>query len=146
MFYQSYHPYSDSLFLLIGAPKDIEVPTKVINVGYVYDKQLMNKYLCASDKYLSLSKRETFSLPVAEALCSGTPVAGFLSGGPETICIDKYCKFCEYGNLDSLIELIKEDNDFDRLVISKEAKEKYSLENMANGYIKIYKELLNNGK
>ena len=115
-------------------------------MSVIFNQQLMNKYLSSSDKYLSLSKRETFSLPVAEALCSGTPVVGFLSGGPETICIDKYCKFCEYGDLDTLIELINEENKYDRLAISQEAKEKYSLDNMANGYINIYKELLSNDK
>lgn len=145
-FYKVVDSIKDAIFILIGAPKDENVPSNVINVGYINNQTLMNKYLSSSDKLLSLSKRETFSLPVAESLCSGTPVVGFFAGGPETICIDKYCSFCDYGDIDILINLINKDNKYDRLAISKEAKDKYSLDNMANGYISIYKELLNNGK
>ena len=132
----------DSLFLLVGAPKDYKYKDNVINLGYINGQKLLSKYYSASDKTLLLSKKETFSLPVAESLCSGTPVVGFYSGGPETITIPEYSDFCEYGDIDSLVKLINKEKVFDRKKISEEAKGKYSIERMANEYLDVYKELL----
>ena len=132
----------DALFVIAGAPKDYS-HSDVINLGVISDPKLLSKYYSACNKTLLLSKRETFSLPVAESLCSGTPVVGFYSGGPETITIPEYSQFCDYGDIDTLVELIKEEYKYDREKISIEAREKYSIERMANEYIGLYKELLN---
>lgn len=131
----------DALFITAGAPKEYN-HNNVINLGYVNDQKLMSKYYSACNKTLLLSKRETFSLPVAESLCSGTPVVGFYSGGPEAITIPQYSEFCNYGDMDTLVKLISKDYNYDREKISIEAKEKYSIERMANEYIDVYKELL----
>ena len=132
----------NSLFILVGAPNDYKYKDNVINLGYIGDQKLLSKYYSSSNKTLLLSKKETFSLPVAESLCSGTPVVGFYSGGPETITIPEYSDFCEYGDIDTLVKLIVEEKVFDRKKISDEAKEKYSIERMANSYLDVYKELL----
>lgn len=51
---------------------------------------------------LMLSKRETYSMVTAESLCCGTPVVGFLAGGPESIAIEKFSAFVEYGDLKAI--------------------------------------------
>ena len=132
----------ESLFFLVGAPNDYKYKDNLVNLGYIRDQKLLSKYYSASDKTLLLSKKETFSLPVAESLCSGTPVVGFYSGGPETIAIPKYSDFCEYGDIDTLVKLINQEKVFDRKKISEEARDKYSIERMANSYLDVYKELL----
>ncbi len=131
-----------SLFLVVGAPMDYQFKNNVINLGRINNPSLLSKYYSACNKTLLLSKKETFSLPVAESMCSGTPVVGFYSGGPETISIEEYSQFCEYGNLDELVKLINKEKSFDRKHLSNEARAKYSVENMANGYLDVYKELL----
>ena len=131
----------DAIFLIAGSPKDYQY-NNVINLGFVNDQKLLSKYYSASNKTLLLSKKETFSLPVAESLCSGTPVVGFYSGGPETIAIKEYSEFCNYGDIEELSKLINKEDNYDREKISKEACELYSLERMANEYIDVYKELL----
>lgn len=131
----------EALFVIAGAPKDYS-HNNVINLGVVSDSKLLSKYYSACDKTLLLSKRETFSLPVAESLCSGAPVVGFYSGGPETITIDEYSQFCDYGDIDTLVRLINEEYKYDREKISIEASKKYSIERMANDYLDVYKELL----
>lgn len=133
---------SESSFLLVGAPNDYRYKDNVVNLGYIGDQKLLSKYYSASDKTLLLSKKETFSLPVAESLCSGTPVVGFYSGGPETITISEYSDFCEYGDIDTLVKLINKEKVLDRKHISEEARHKYSIERMANEYLDVYKELL----
>lgn len=42
----------------------------------------------------------------AESLCCGTPVVGFLAGGPESIAIEKFSAFVEYGDLNAIKESI----------------------------------------
>ena len=85
-------------------------------------------------------KRETFSMPVAESLCCGTPAVGFKAGGPETITIPEFSEFVEYGDLDSLydaaLRFLNSENDTE--TISKEAIAKYDKKEMVNNYIQIY--------
>lgn len=140
-FEQVVNSIPNALFIIAGAPKDYS-HNNVINLGYVNDQKLMSKYYSACNKTLLLSKRETFSLPVAESLCSGTPVVGFYSGGPETITMPEYSEFCDYGDIGTLVKLMSRDYNYDREKISIDAKEKYSIERMANEYIHVYKELL----
>lgn len=129
-------------FVVAGAPKDYS-HNNVINLGVVSNPKLLSKYYSACNKTLLLSKRETFSLPVAESLCSGTPVVGFYSGGPETVTIPEYSEFCEYGDIEALVKLINKEYGYDRKKISiEEASKKYSIERMANDYLDVYKELL----
>ncbi len=96
-----------------------------------------------ADASLMLSKRETFSMVVAESLCCGTPVVGFKAGGPETIAINDYCSFVENGNLE---ELKKELDRFLSQKINKDklmelAKEEYSTKSIANQYLGIYRSI-----
>ena len=97
-----------------------------------------------ADVTVLASKKETFSMPVAESLCCGTPVVGFKAGGPESIAISQYCDFVEYGDVPALkMALIRklEDQNINKTIISEVAKLKYSSKKMAEEYYKLYKEL-----
>ena len=97
----------------------------------------------AADVTVLTSKRETFSMIVAESLCCGTPVVGFKAGGPESIAIPKDSKFVNYGEIDLLArELYKMlFARIDRKRISKIANEKYSKASMVQHYLEIYDKL-----
>ncbi len=116
------------------------------NIIYIEDQtsteELYDLYHYANVSLL-LSKKETFSMIVAESLCCGTPVVGFKAGGPETITIPKYSSFVENGNINLLAtELLKMLNKpIEKGTISKEAKEKYSISKISSQYINIYKAL-----
>lgn len=90
------------------------------------------------------SQRETFSMVCAESLCCGTPVVGFLAGGPESIAIPEYSAFVEYADLDSLKNIIEifYTKQFDSFAISKTAIAKFSRKAMTDGYIESYKKIL----
>ena len=97
------------------------------------------KLYSEADVTLILSRRETFSMVTAESLCCGTPVVGFKAGGPESIAIPEASIFVEYGEINSLVGALK--NEFEvvnRQGISFRAKEIYSSESMAIGYLKLY--------
>lgn len=99
----------------------------------------------AADVTVITSKRETFSMVVAESLCCGTPVVGFEAGGPEGIAIPEFSRFVEKRELSALknaITVMYENNNPDKkLTISSQAHSKYSKRTMSANYIDIYKSL-----
>ena len=133
-------------FLVLGEKTDIkDLPSNIILLGRIYEREKMAVYYSLSDITIIVSKAETFSMPVAESLCCGTPVVGFKAGGPETICIHDYCRLVDYGDIESLkkeiISLLR--HTFDRNMICEQAKRKYSKETMAEEYICVYNYLMN---
>lgn len=68
---------------------------------------LLTKFYSMADVFVLFSKRETYSMTCAEALCCGTPVVGFKCGAPETVFKEPYSKFVEYGDVDGVANLIK---------------------------------------
>ncbi len=128
---------------LIGADSSFcDLPENIINVGRVYNQDMLAKYYSAADATVILSKKETFSMILAESLCCGTPVVSFKAGGPESIAIEEFCDFAEYGDLDAIEEKLRD-------VFSKEkiketsalAHKKYDKSVMMENMIKVYYEL-----
>lgn len=130
--------------VVVGRYKqDMLYPDNVIPIGYVSDQVELAKLYAEADLTLITSQRETFSMVTVESLCCGTPVAGFLCGGPELIALPDYSLFVEYGNIDKLQIAVASflRNDKDSNKISKEALEEYSIETMVSKYINIYKSM-----
>lgn len=119
------------------------VPENVTLLGKLADQRLLARYYSLADVTLVTSKKETFSMVVAESLCCGTPVAGFLAGGPESIALPGYSGFVPQGDLDGLEALTRrylEEKDGER--IAADARAAYSAEAMCGGYRAVYEELL----
>ena len=122
-----------------------ELPENVVLLGHIKDQNMLAEYYSQADLTVITSKKETFSMPCAESLCCGTPVAGFQAGGPESISLKEYSDFVEYGNLDKLEWSVRkwlEKDQIDNKSIRKEAEERYSNKNMVGAYLKLYEELL----
>ena len=135
---------SDVVFLVAGRCEKIkEAPKNVIFLGNILDQERLAEYYSAADLTLLTSKKETFSMVVAESLCCGTPVVGFEAGAPEKITIKNHSSFVLHGDEEKLYEEIKKwlnKENVDKKAISDEAKAKYSKENMVKEYQKIYDE------
>ena len=136
----------DYNFIIVCNAKINVKVSNIIHIPYISNQVELAQYYSLADVTLLCSKRETFSMVVAESLSCGTPVVGFKAGGPESISIDKYSTFVEYGDINelkkSLISWIS--NDVDKENISKEAKEKYSSDTMGKNYLALYRELAEN--
>lgn len=135
---------NDAVIVVVGnyhQPKDL--PENIIALGRVENQKKLAEYYSMADLCLIAGKRETFSMPVAESLCCGTPVTGFKAGGPETITIPEFSEFAEYGDVnglcDAVCRMLKQ--KFDREGISEIAAEKYSKKAMVDGYIRLYNEV-----
>ena len=135
------------IIVVVGNAQKTEiVPDNVIIYGRTENQIELAQLYSMADLCVLASHRETFSMPVAESLCCGTPVVGFLSGGPESITIEEYSKFVEYGNIDELEKAVREYIDLKKYSneISKKAIEKYNKKLMCDNYINVYKEVLKN--
>ncbi len=116
------------------------IPENVVMLGKVTDQKLLAELYAAADLTLLVSRKETFSMIVAESLCCGTPVVGFKAGAPEIIALKEYSQFVEYGHLDELSagvsawlsKIINYDD------ISRKAFVVYSKERMITDYVNIY--------
>src|SRR5690606_32654348 len=88
----------DCIFLIIGLDKqnNYDLPKNCISIGKIYDQVKLSEFYSLADLTLLTSKKETFSMIVAESLSCGTPVVGYKAGGPESITIEKYSEFVEF--------------------------------------------------
>lgn len=134
-------------FIIVATYSNIKstLPPNVQFYGPIATTKELAQFYNEADLTVITSKRETFSMIVAESLCCGTPVIGFKAGGPDSIALNKYSKFVDYGDIEALhhaaIEMLS--INFDRPKIAKEAASIYSRETMTDQYISLYNKLLN---
>lgn len=131
----------EMVFVVVGSrDQSLELPENVINVGRVESQQELAAYYSAADVTLLTSKRETFSMVVAESLCCGTPVVGFRSGAPEGIALPEYSGFAQQGDLQHLRQLILLHSE--KSADPVKACETYGKQQMTDGYVACYEEIL----
>lgn len=130
-------------FIIVGFNGDIsQLPSNVIPVKHILDQEELAQYYSMADITLLTSKKETFSMICAESLCCGTPVVGFKAGAPETIAIEEYSEFVEYGNVNELESSIRSWLNIKLLnnkLISNKATHIYCKKNMYDEYLSIYR-------
>lgn len=133
------------LFLIAGKHEDMgEVPENIVFLGNISDQDKLAEYYSLADVTLLASKKETFSMIVAESLCCGTPVVGFEAGAPELITIKEFSSFVSYGDCDKLfneLNLYLNHENIDKQTISHIADLKYGKDVMVKEYEAVYKEL-----
>ena len=135
--------------VVVGKIQNSEnLPDNIELIGRTENQYKLADYYRSANLTIVVSKRETFSMPVAESLCCGTPVVGFKAGGPESIANLKYSEFVNYGDLEGLERIIKQKwlnykTQEVSEIISAESIRDYSSERMAKEYISVYEELIN---
>lgn len=121
-----------------------QLPSNLYIWGKASSQDELSQLYSLANVTLLTSKRETFSMVVAESLCCGTPVVGFEAGGPESIALSEYCSFVEYGNIsklhDALVDVLSIEHD--KVEVSKRSVSIYSSERMGQKYLDIYDKLM----
>lgn len=128
-------------FVVAGQAKDgINLPQNVILLGKVTDKDRLARLYSMADLSVITSRKETFSMIVAESLCCGTPIVGFEAGAPERIALSEFSAFSAHGNIALLENDIKTflSADLDADYIAEQAHKVYSKEIMVRKYIDLY--------
>ncbi len=131
-------------FIIAGdCDETIHPSENVVLLGKITDQTLLARYYSMADVTVIASKRETFSMIVAESLCCGTPVVGFKAGGPEKIALTEHSVFVAYGDLTSMrAALMSIFNNQTREDFCEEAAEIYSVQSMFKKYTLLYKEIM----
>lgn len=135
------------IFLVVASfsEKTSDLPNNIQLWGKASSQEELAQLYSTAAITLLTSKKETFSMVTAESLCCGTPVIGFEAGGPESIAIEKYSRFVEYGNIEAIYREICVilDLKMDKEEISNESKKIYSKVRMSENYMSLYMRLLN---
>lgn len=118
-----------------------QLPKNVVLLGAVKERERLAQLYSLADVTALVSKKETFSMVVAESLSCGTPVVAFKAGGPEGIALSDYSRFVEYGDVEALFGALAEtlNRPWDKEQIGREAGFAYSKETMCANFIEIYK-------
>lgn len=130
----------DILFVAIGNAN--QSYPGIINLGYIADKEMMATAYNAADVYVIPSRQDNLPNTMLEALCCGTPVIGYKTGGIVDAIEPGVNGFlADKENISDIvthiIEMAAQVNFFDRQAIAKAAGEKYSLEKQARAYQEI---------
>lgn len=134
----------DVRFLVAGrADSARDIPDNLILLGEIRDQNKLAELYRQAALSVLVSRRETFSMVCAESLCCGTPVVGFMAGGPERIALKEYSHFAEQGDLAGLEASVRRwlEKEYDPQRVAAEAKEVYSEACMINRFIKLYGEM-----
>ncbi len=115
------------------------VLARTIAVAHTSDTHALAGFYTMASVTLLLSRRETFSMVCAESLACGTPVVGFLSGGPESIALPAYSRFVPQGDVDALADAVMDvlSAPPDRAKVAAEAAV-YDSARMVEGYLRVY--------
>lgn len=136
------------VFVVAGShAENINVPENVYLMGRITDQYELANMYSAADLTLITSERETFSMPVAESLCCGTPVVGFRAGGPESIALEEFSEFVDFADVDALEKVLRtkwiQFKTPERAEqIYRAAVVRYSEMKMAEEYLEIYEALI----
>jgi len=120
------------------------VPKNVVLLGRITDQKKLAQYYAMADATVLTSRRETFSMVVAESLCCGTPVVGFEAGAPEQIALKEYSTFVPFGDVDALKAAVDDilQQDIVPSDLSEKATAFYNRKNMITKYTEIYHSII----
>lgn len=130
----------ENIVFLVAGPYSLTsaLPNNVRLLGKLSDQKELARLYSLADVTLLTSKRETFSMPLAESLCCGTPVVGFRAGGPESIALSEYTYFSEYGDTDAIEAALLQALRRGKAMQISEAARVYDSARMAQNYLRIY--------
>ena len=135
-------------FFVVGrVGEDTVLPDNVTAVGRTESMEELAEYYSLADCFVICSDMENLPTTCLEAVCCGTPVAGFDVGGTAETAPVPTGKFCAYGDLDALEKNVRcflasppPAEAFEAL------RERYSGETMYNSYRKLFDELTTGAK
>lgn len=136
----------DNYKIVVVGPSKVMGNHGVINhLGVIRNQKDLAVLYSLSSIVVLTSEKETFSMICAESLSTGTPIAGFKAGAPETIALPKFSRFCNFGDVNTLYLNMKSllKSGFDKKEIETLAHKVYSSEKMSSDYLSVYQELLN---
>ncbi len=137
----------NTVILVAGPHPSGETDTPGVRLLGPCDIETLSALYSLADCTVITSRRETFSMPVAESLACGTPVVGFEAGGPERIALPAYSRFVPYGDGEALFRAVQDRlaTPHDRVACREAAVARYAADRMTKEYLKIYGDMYEEG-
>lgn len=132
----------------IGNRSDLDfIPKGTIYLGRITDERLMTIAYNSADVFVLPAKEDNLPNTVLESLCCGTPVVGYNVGGMSDMVINNFngelsSEISSKQLLVSIQKVITNLENYNKNLISIEARKQYSPSVQAKAYVKVYKELL----
>ncbi len=135
---------SDCRFVVVGNTGGATLPERITVIPHTSDCAELAAFYTMADLTLLPSRRETFSMVLAESIACGTPVVGFLAGGPESIAPDGCACFVPQGDLDALERAVRDRlaERGDRATIAARGADVFAVEHMVDGYLTVYEQAM----
>lgn len=125
--------------------KKLGIESQVFINGFA-DRKIIAQHMSKSNCFVLASKSETFGVSFIEAMAMGLPVISTRCGGPEEFIDDENGILVPVDNKTALVESLKQMhkkcNLYDRSNISTSIKLKYNEELIAAHLIDVYREIL----
>lgn len=134
-------------FILIGVDDLTEkFPPNVIAMGRTENQQELAEYYSMADVFVICSAVENLPTTCIEAVCCGTPVAGFAAGGAAETAPPPVGRFTALGDIaalrESVMGFLAEPPAPEEFI---PLRDKYSEKSMFEQYSSIYSEILERG-
>lgn len=138
--------------LVIGHATDLQISgLHVLRLGSISSTELLTKYYSLADAFIIPSSEDNMPNVMIEAMACGTPVLSFDTGGMAEVIEDglnglKAAEISASSLKDVLEEFIARKDEFDYRLIRNYSLQHFSNNVIAEKYIKIYNDLLNDKK
>lgn len=155
-FIKAFAENSHVQLVIIGEGPQRKYLQQLIDVNYVQGKVFLKGQLerekiagifSRSDCFVLASKSETFGVAYIEAMAAGLPVIATKCGGPEGFVNDQNGLLVPVDHQNSLSDAMQymheHINDFDGKRISKEIKNKFSPNSVAEQLLYLYQSIIN---
>lgn len=112
---------------------------QICHLGYVPREDLFKYYQRAKATLVPIRWDEPFGLVMTESMACGTPVVAFDRGSvPEVVVNGKTGFIIKEGDLDGMVEAIKNINQISRLDCRRHVEDNFSIQKMAQRYEEIF--------
>ncbi len=128
--------------VMVGVPEDLksQLPSNVLGLGKTNSIQELAEIYSAADVFLNPTYSDNFPTVNLEALCCGTPLLTYHTGGSTETVKEGCGAVAEQGDLDQVLELLPACMAQKAFVTEKAwvFRELYSKEKMVSYYEKLY--------
>ena len=133
----------DEKFQIVTFGKNKIKDKRIINLGYIKEKNILSDLYSAANIFLTFSKQEAFGKTIVESLRCGTPVvSNFNFSSGEIITHKKNGYLVRNDNYLEAINWIKENLNKNRDNFNIKIENNFSISNISKKYIELYKKLL----
>lgn len=141
-------PGKDVTLLVVGTDKvSFETSANVIALGTIRDEEKLSHYYSLADAFIIPSREDNLPNVMVEALCCGTPVLSFDTGGMAKVIENdvtglKARQVSANGLKNLLIAFIEKKNQFNPGQIRQFAAAEFDEQKVTTQYLAVYKQLL----